>query len=907
MKAHKALESHFANHWLPWLALYHFLPAPDLRDVVFGMVNSMSRGELTFNELFDEQLTDSDAVSEAWVITPKPATVPLASYLQARIRSLVWNNDAPAFFDPNVEWSGFPVHPSLIEAVVSFGSRPSNESLTRTQAPHPFAEHPELMALAHCIEALSQPASHGNVSEYADTIENSIAGLEVPLRAAALKFAGDYAALEDRWSEAATIYERVLLLLSIAKNPNWIRFLTGLTTVTVQSLATASRVLGGKESAVSIFDSVQERWPAVDPILFSVNASHESLIVHTGESNWPSDLRTSLLSAPLLIGTHDIERPILDFLESDFAQANQAFHSRLRRLIALGSGGETRVTKAVYARSIFSALAAEHQRRRDRTAFSVATCFLIDSGAPKLVSSIDWKKDLVEFYVDDAMIQLVQERSTAFDGVRAERQLLAIELLSGWAMQLSSDASGIAASILRQLAQFAIANEATSNSSTDIAGRSLKALKQIGTRQPEWLHLVSQPVAGAIVARLNKPGWWTGMQEAAETATTYASAFVDEDLASVIEAAVRVLEQLDPSFWVVVRPIQNFITSARAGAFIRADQALERRVVELLLRQGTAQGSDQANLMHYLRTFDARLLEDSELKTRLQEAIEDIKKKAGMVNNSASVTNIQALLSAPTLAGLQGVKVALGSLEEIIKSTNSSRYNVSLPVAYYPLLQITVEHDRIATGVDISEEEFLQMLSPLSTLLENLWKHAANDPTVFVPFSIPPKQVPDPVVVHNWTFVSIQFARLLGVVTAIEGAIDFAAQAQPSIAKAVARAKAIQALSSGEENFDEAKVKNDGKDAFYLNIGSRLSQVDTSSDEGRARCRLLLQMCLQHGPNDLDMAVFIRTQQCGLNLAEGQPAAIATYMARLSTNPDRHLNFLPLLKQLGYKQDLDAN
>lgn len=901
MNAHKHIESHFSTHWLPWLALYHFLPACDLREVVSGMVDSMSSGRLTLNELFHEQMCGSGAVSETWVIAPKPVDGPLATYLQNRIRALVWSNDASAFFDPNAEWADIPVHPSLIEAVVRFASYPDNDLATRQHPSYSLAEHPELVALTQCISALSSPANSENASMQA---QNALISLDMPLRAAALKFAGDYAALEDAWRAAATLYERVLDLLSAEEQPPSVHLSAALTTVTAQSLANASRVLGGKEHAAAIFDSAQQQWPSIDSILFAANASHESLQVHTTEKHWPYDNRTALLRAPLLIGSHDVEAPILDFLASEFSQANDMFHSRLRRQIALGSGGETRVTKAIYARSIFSSLAAELQARRNKAAFCIATCFLIESGNPKLASSIDWNKELVEVYVDDQLIQLVHERSSAFDGVRAERRLVAIELLTSWATQLPSESSGIASTILRQLASFAEANEATSNPSTNIAGRSLKALKQIGAIQPEWLRPVSKPIADAIVARLNAPGWWTGMQEAVEAAITCANAFESADLASVVLAAVGTLEHIDPSFWLVVRPLHELITSKRVCEFIRTDKDLERKVVELLLRQATSQDGDHANLIHSLRAFDAGLLRDPRLKIRLDNAMKDIKKKAEMVNNSASPIHIQALLGLPAISGLDGVKIALASLGEILKSAASFRYNVSLAIAYYPLLQISSEHDEIAKGIGISNEEFLTMLEPLNSLVKDLWRHAAEDPKLFASFSIPPKQVPNPVTVHNWTFVSIQFAQLFGDVAAVEAAIDSAARAQPSIQKAVARAKAIKALSAGEEIFDEEKVKSDGKDAFYLSIGSRLSQVDASTDEGRARCRLLLQMCLQHGPTELDMAIFVQAHQCGISLADCQPEAVATYMRRLETNPDRHLNFLPVLKQLGYKQEL---
>lgn len=908
MKTHEPLNSHFSSHWLPWLALHHFLPVADLREVASGMTVFMSSGQLALNDLFDERLIDADFVSESWIITPKQASTPLAKYLQGRIRSLVWKDDARVFFDPSAEWNSVPVHPSLLEAVVSLGSRPSSHQIARARAGSESENHPALKSLLDCIEASWLPADRDKLAAYVDAIEAAVHQVEMPLRAAMLKFAGDGKAMNDAWQEAESIYERVLTLLSREHEYSGGRISSALATVTVQSLATASRVLGGKDAARQVFDTVMDRWPNIDSTLFSVNASNDSQIAHTTENHWPDDTRTSALRAPLVISSHSLANPILEFLESAYQQANDGFYARLRRQIALGATAEARIAKAVYARSIVASLTEDLQKRRDPDAFAIAAKLFIESGAPKLLSTIEWNTGLVDTYVSTDIIQRVHSHSAAFEGTRVERQIVAIELLTAWATRLPSVQQQVGTTILRILASFAKENSATFDSSTDIGSRSLKSLKEIAACQPEWQQSVSKPVADAIVERFSNPGWWTGVQHAAETASAYAAAFARDDLASVVEAAVGALDAARPGVWPIIRPIEDFIISAPASAFIREDKNLEKKVVGLLLRHGTAeQGTEHANLVRCLRAFDARLLDDPDLQVRLRGVVQDIVQKAQKLNSSASQTNIQALLGAPTLSGPEGINVAIASLKAILESIDSPQHSISFQFAYYPLLQIAVEHSRIEQAIGATEEEFINNLLSFSNLLERIWNHAARDPSIFVPFSIPPNHIPDSITVHNWTFVSLQFARLIGKEEIVEKAIDSAARAQPILAKAIDRAKAIQSLSVDADNFDESQVEREKAEVFYLNLGSRLSQLSNSTDKGRTRCLLLLQMCLHHGPNDLDMAVFVAAAQYGLMLAEAQQAAIPAYVARLNASPDRRLNFMPLLKQLGYEQSSDRD
>ena len=393
--------------------------------------------------------------------------------------------------------------------------------------------------------------------------------------------------------EARAIYERVLALLSDGHDLHWDRLYSGLVTVTVQSLATAARVREGNQASAEVFDNISEQ-SKIDSVLFAANSSHESLSVHQSAHDWSHDNRTSILPPPFLISAHHISRPVLEWL-GDYVDAHRLFYARLRRQVALGSSGESRLTRAFYGRSIISSLTSAHKEKRDKQGFSVAVCLLIESGSPKVVSRVDWDERIVDYYVDEALVELVCERCNAFDGVRVERQLVAIELLSSWAMRLHWEKSEVACSILRLLSDFAKSSDATSDAGSDVGGRSLEAIKKIGSRQTEWRRGAANCVAEAVKAHLTGSGWWTGMQIAAETALGYVEEFSEEDLVGVANAALLLLGRIPSNFWVVIRPLQDFIISPRVCAYIRKDVERERGVLELILRHGTEQESERAN------------------------------------------------------------------------------------------------------------------------------------------------------------------------------------------------------------------------------------------------------------------------------------------------------------------------
>ena len=71
--------------------------------------------------------------------------------------------------------------------------------------------------------------------------------------------------------------------------------------------------------------------------------------------------------------------------------------------------------------------------------------------------------------------------------------------------------------------------------------------------------------------------------------------------------------------------------------------------------------------------------------------------------------------------------------------------------------------------------------------------------------------------------------------------------------------------------------------------------MDEATEKGKQQCLLLLKTCLRRGPNDLDMAIFVKAHQCRLSIEDVGPSAVSAYVDRFGSQ-DKKLSFLPLLE-----------
>lgn len=897
-------QRHFVGNWLAWVALRHFLPVSLMRELSSVMVQSMSANRLQLADLFDEEVYLNHGVADAWVVTPKLIEGPLASYLQGRIRSFVWKSDTTVFFDTQTNWSELPIPPSIVEAAADIGAGDlllPNVLLDR----FPQTDQVSIGSLIAAMRVAKQSSTQGSEQQFLEQIESVLSNVEMPLFAVSIKHLGDLLADGDNWSKAAALYRKVLDLCSGDDNAAWEEIRSSIVTITVQSLATSLRILHGDKAAADLYDVSRERWENINSILFNANSSHESLSVHTTEKQWPRDDRTSILLAPQLISTHSLETPLFEWLNSQLADAHQHFWGVLRRQIGLGSTSQARVTKAFYARSLITELKAGVDTKQSPDMFLMAVRLAIESCHAKSASLIEWDEKIVGLYVDEASVEFVIQHAEAYEAVQSDRQFVAIELLSAWALHIPANKQSVATKILIYLADLAERYPASFYASKDVGVTCLKSLKQIAERRAEWRCTAPDRVAKAVIAHLTNNEWWTGASTAAETAIPYVGTFSELDLGRLAEAALVVLEKLSPSanFYVVVRPIQELLVSSKLRDFIRADSKLETRAITQILRFGLEQENDHALMMYHLRVFNVRLLEDKEIRKSLESAIAKIEERTKNINISSVLDNIQALLNASELCGVRGIQAAVDGLTRILTIEDGKRPNMVLPYAYGPLLMLANQHERIAASIEISDEEFKKLLRPLVGLLIRIWHSVKDNLTLFVPFSIPPSNKPSPVIVHNWAFVSIQFAEVLGEEKAVQDAIALAVRAQPTIADTVERASVIRTLVATDYSIDTEAIRNESRDAFYLSLGRRLSLISSSAtNDFPELCEVLLDTCFRHGPHDLDMSVFTIAVQRKIVVDE-RYAFYKAYMERLETDSDQFLNFMPLLRLLGHRYD----
>src|ERR1019366_1578374 len=88
---------HFTRHWQLWASLHHFLSAPLLRELLVVIVEQVSSRSLAFGDLFDDAVSASRPEMATWLLRLRDINDDLASYLQRRIHSILWQQDTTCY------------------------------------------------------------------------------------------------------------------------------------------------------------------------------------------------------------------------------------------------------------------------------------------------------------------------------------------------------------------------------------------------------------------------------------------------------------------------------------------------------------------------------------------------------------------------------------------------------------------------------------------------------------------------------------------------------------------------------------------------------------------------------------------------------------------------------------------
>ena len=163
---------------------------------------------------------------------------------------------------------------------------------------------------------------------------------------------------------------------------------------------------------------------------------------------------------------------------------------------------------------------------------------------------------------------------------------------------------------------------------------------------------------------------------------------------------------------------------------------------------------------------------------------------------------------------------------------------------------LSEKRKEIAHDLSIQEADMTAMVEPLFEALLQVWRKAPELPLIFRGFAFPPPSVPNPTLVHNWTFASIGFARSLGrereqaMAAAMEGAAR-----HPLLETPISVARAIRVAAGDPELFNLKSIQTEKKEAFYAALGQRLVLLAALPLNLRTSIMtVLLEQCFRLGP-----------------------------------------------------------
>jgi hypothetical protein len=892
----KIRESDFRKNCLAWAALRHFLPSSFVNELSQVIVAVVSNGKVALEDLFVQVITSDDLSLGSWALKPVEANTPLAQYLQRRIRMFSWASDSDVFYDRPGGEAPDAVDPSAVEDAVRFGQ--SDFGLTDQLLDKMSVPQQSLRALVGAFKLLrSSKALQGG-----EAVQSAIgfcSEISMPLSAVATKHLGDLCADADEWENARLLYHHTIIALSRFENPAWDEFAGILKAIAIQSFATALRTLQGAAAASAFLSTHLAETTFADKPLFQLNASHDAFVaamLSADKFNFGPDRRASLLLSPLLLQSLDLSGALESSEEEEFSESHRKFWQILRRQIALGAASESRVTKSLYARSLFSELEKSIDRHDRWESFSMAVRLMLEGGQTALARRLNWTNEFAQTYLGDQAVDGVIAHVARNEGSKSERRNVAIELFGGWTRVLASNQSDLATRMQNYLVS--TVNEDTSNvfGQANARQRSLEVLHQIASERPEFRQSMATKIADVVVATIQRQVYWTEFAEALNAANTYIDVFSRDDLVKVVAALLVYLDDLDPAknIWPVVQPALDFLSSKETKVLSDKAPELGRRIFATILRFGLNQETEHARLLYYLQDFDLDFVKNEPLLSELSYVVDDVRSKARTTNASDAVSNMCALLISSSISGRDGVKEAVDALVQVMASAMTARPSLSFAFAYDALLLLAARQTKIAKDISVEIDEFRAWLKPMLDLLPNIWMTSKESPLIFAPFSLPPATKPNSVTVHNWAYASINFALSMGELPSILSILESAAEVSV-LREPILRARATRLSASNWDKFDPKNIRSEDRKTFYAALGQRLAQLMRIPVQAAADLlEALLDQCLRQGPHGLDLAVFLSAIERGITDFKARPD-YQNYIKRLDNDRDLRLAIAPIL------------
>lgn len=892
MKTDVSLRAaHFNEHHLMWSALSHFLSADLIHELSVALVTAAGIGRVSFDDLARAELSEGSPALASWNLVLSEGKRGFQHYLQNAIRALAWQNDGSLSFDPQALPADEVQVLRNLELAFGLGLADlgSFEDAMRGRQDIPAGLEPLVGALRSLLVGKAPLAVD---------LEDPIKQIPAPLNILVAKHLGDLCADVDEPEAAMRLYTQAGGLCEVASQKEWRPLLDAVEVFILQSRAAMLRLLDGPRAASELLLPAINATDSRSQFLLRTNAAVDAINAQIRGSDgliWPEDIRTATLVAPQLLISKDLGRELGASNLHKYRDAHRRFWATLRRQVALGSASDARETKAFYGRSLLDELKDLLGSQRRPDTFMMALRLLVESGNTEIVERHAWDRALLEAYLTPEAIADVRARASRAPGAVDERQMVLVALAKGWLKSLPPEALDQARELLTTLADLAEQGP-WARGGLNVPQASLKALEDIARERPDLSALASGAVANAVLSRLQEPGFranWAAL----DTALAFENAFEAEDLRRCIDASLEALDETEPSSgaWPVVSPALSIISGDRAQELWTQDDGLARRSAAAVLRFGLGSASENSRLLFLLKDLGRYIEPTAEEAQLLDEMVLDVRRGAQEINSSAVTGQITALLAAPAVTRLDGVRDAISGLLAVIKSAGQRHKSLGLGSAYRAVMLLSQEKDQIAAELSLSPEQMHRLLEPLLTALKELWRVGAEDPLVFSAFAIPEPTTPNPVLVHNWAFATIGFGRAMNSGDELSAAIDVAAR-NPALANDISIARAARLTAGDPESVDLAKIAEEARAPFYAALGNRLALLARAPADDRVDIlETLLQQCLRHGPDGLDAGVFALAVQAGKRAAGRRSAE---YAGRLRTHRTLNLSLGPLYRAL---------
>jgi hypothetical protein len=892
----------FSENWMIWLVLRHFLSTVALRDLLSVVVTRASSGRLDLATLFEECNAGEFAWNDVWMIRHRTVDSEIGRSLQQFVRCIVWQNDQTGFSggisdgksDENM--SQF----FLATRLADFGSSDLNSPSTLADGilASRLPLQASLKAFLNVFTSTKAMRSHPSEGASFDTVV-TLQEIGMPAAAIATKHMADLYADVDAWDWALEGYSQTCKLLEFWKPaPAWMSLSDAWRTLAVQSRATALRIVNGPGPS---YDVLRDgKLPLLSNPLRVINSDLDSLVVasHPDVDGFKAiDNRVAILSAPLSRHSHSDVDALHYTLSGKYSEANRCYWAALRRQLALGIAADAGTTKVNYARSSLIELKTQVAKDKNPVSFRFAIGLLIEAMNHDAVSRVDWSDELVDSYVDHECVTLVMSRVEAFPGCRRERALVAVELFREWTTRIAFDKQEIAVAMWSYVALLAKQFSASFESEVDVGRRSLRALKELAEKRPEFRRHVAALVVDAIDERMQTDQSMWGVVSALEAITEYADSLDSSDVLRIIGRVLEILRAADPArdMWPLVRPAIGFLISDPVKRCAGRDEELGHRILEQIIRFGLEQETEHGRLFFYLHDFNPSLLQDPMVVAQMQAPVVEVRRRVLEINSTRVTESIFALLLAPTVSGDDGVKDAIDGLIRVLRSVSGDgTRSPGLPYAYDCVLLLSESVDKLRSVMSRHEAWYEGAIDRLVVCISDLWMAAQNNPLIFAPFSFPPRSRPDPILVHNWAFASLRLAETVPADNRIGSALSSAATRSELVAP-IGLARAARALARSSDFVDVTAVRGAGREEFYLALGRRLVQLETKTAEDAPElCAALVEKCLQFGPRELDASVFLAAARLGMH-AQVRSLGLSDYLARLQNSREHRLALWPIV------------